>query len=77
MKKRTRWQNKQLAKLQEGIQKRSPWLLLVEPEQKPSQHKGKDGSLRSSDSVPNKVNEYTGHRRTGSWTLQLLQPQNI
>jgi len=46
--------------------------LLVEPERKPLQHKGKDGSLRSSASVPNKVNEYTGHRRTGSLTLQLL-----
>ena len=36
-----------------------------------SQHKGKDGSLKSLDSDPSKVNEYTGHRRTGGSTLQL------
>ncbi|ODM18571.1 hypothetical protein SI65_06443 [Aspergillus cristatus] len=42
----------------------------AKPEQKPLQHKGKDGSLRSLDSDPNKVNKYTGHRRTGGLTLQ-------
>jgi len=36
-----------------------------------SQHKGKDGSLKSLDSDPSKANEYTGHRRTGGSTLQL------
>jgi len=46
-------------------------LLPVEPEQKPLQHKGKDGSLRSMDNDPKKVNECTGRRGTGGSILQL------
>ncbi|EYE90595.1 uncharacterized protein EURHEDRAFT_549127 [Aspergillus ruber CBS 135680] len=57
MRELTRWQSGQLISLQEKAQERSLWPLLVEPEQKPLQHKSRDGSLRSLDSGPNKVND--------------------
>ena len=53
------------------VQKRSLWPLPVEPEQKLLQHRSRDGSLGSSAGDPNKVNEYTGRRKTGGSTKQL------
>ena len=70
MKELTRQQSRQPIGLQEKAQERSLWPSPVEPEQKQLQYEGKDGSLRSLDNDPNKVNEHTGHRRTGGLTPQ-------
>jgi len=71
MREPTRRQSRQPISLQEKAEERSLWPLPVEPEQKPLQHRSRDGSLRSSISDPNKANEYTDRRRTGGSTQQL------